>query len=69
MPTGQRRLHEALLKLESFSVIHVVGDAETMAVSEYTIHHGWVTERVVGDLASLKARIHSWWVMAEGSLQ
>lgn len=62
---GQKRLHDALLALPSFTVVVVSGNAETMVVSNFVVRHRRATEKHSAGLDELKARIRAWYGWAD----
>ena len=64
LPTGPRLLYERLSRSGLFSVMLVVGDAETMLVAATAIFAGGVRHPLQGfepaDLALIKRRLTAW---------
>ncbi len=65
LQTGQRLLHEAILRLPRFTIIVIHGDAESMGVTSFEVRYRTSRETVDGDLDVLRARIRAWFLWAE----
>jgi hypothetical protein len=61
---GQRRLHDALLRVHGFAVVVVFGDPETMTVAKYVLR--WRDKSRSGaGLDSLKDAVARWYRYAD----
>jgi len=66
IPTGQRRMYEAITMRDGFNVVCGVGNAETMQVDSFTyFHNGKESMPVAASLNDLKSYMRRWALWAQ----
>jgi hypothetical protein len=65
VPTGQRRLHDAILKDERWAIVFVCGDPELMTVDSFEIRYGAGRPRRGCSMDELMEQVRRWYAWAD----